>query len=81
MLGFVNIKQLLYLENLDVEKSVSDYLKPALYLEGSLHLDMVLKQMQRTGHRLAIVLGSDRTEVGIVSLTDVLSSIFGEVRL
>jgi CBS domain containing-hemolysin-like protein len=37
--------------------------------------------MQRSGQRLAIVLGRDQREVGIVSLQDILKVIFGEVRL
>jgi CBS domain containing-hemolysin-like protein len=37
--------------------------------------------MQRSGQRLAIVLGRDRRETGILSLEDVLKIIFGEVNL
>jgi CBS domain containing-hemolysin-like protein len=37
--------------------------------------------MQRTGQRLAIVLARDRSELGVVSLEDILKVIFGEVRL
>jgi CBS domain containing-hemolysin-like protein len=37
--------------------------------------------LQRSGQRLAIVLGRDRREIGILSLQDLLQSIFGEVSL
>jgi CBS domain containing-hemolysin-like protein len=37
--------------------------------------------LQRSGQRLAIVLGRDRREIGILSLQDVLKFIFGEVSL
>ena len=40
-----------------------------------------MRRMQRAGHRLAIVLGRDRTETGIISLQDILKAIFGEVSL
>ena len=33
------------------------------------------------GQRLAVVLGRNGQEVGIVSLSDILKTIFGEVRL
>jgi CBS domain containing-hemolysin-like protein len=56
-------------------------LQPALYLEEEARLENVLRRMQRTGQRLAIVLSQDQRELGIVSLQDVLKAIFGEVRL
>jgi CBS domain containing-hemolysin-like protein len=40
-----------------------------------------LRRLQRSGERLAIVLGRERREIGILSLQDVLNVIFGEVSL
>jgi CBS domain containing-hemolysin-like protein len=37
--------------------------------------------MQRSGQRLAVVLGRDRREIGIVTLQDILKLVFGEVSL
>jgi CBS domain containing-hemolysin-like protein len=37
--------------------------------------------MQRSGQRLGIVLGRDRREMGVISLQDILKTIFGEVSL
>jgi CBS domain containing-hemolysin-like protein len=37
--------------------------------------------MQRSGQRLAIVLGRDRQETGIIGLHDIFKVIFGEVSL
>ena len=34
--------------------------------------------MQRRGHKLAIVVGRDQIEIGIISLQDILKVIFGE---
>ena len=81
MAGLLNLRSLLYDEQLDPHKTAGDYLKPALYLDGEQRAELALRQMQRTGQRLAIVLGRDRQEIGIVSLQDVLKVIFGEVRL
>ena len=43
-------------------------MKPAFFLEEETRLEEALKRMQRSGQRLAIVLGRDQREVGIVSL-------------
>ena len=53
----------------------------ALFLDEDLRLEVALQRMQRAGQRLAIVLGRDRRETGILSLQDVLKVIFGEVSL
>jgi CBS domain containing-hemolysin-like protein len=46
-----------------------------------MRLEIALRLMQRAGHRLAIVLGRDRAETGILSLEDILKVMFGEVKL
>jgi CBS domain containing-hemolysin-like protein len=60
---------------------VSDYIRPALFLEEDMRLEVALRRMQRSGQRLAIVLGRERREIGLLSLQDVLKVIFGEVSL
>jgi CBS domain containing-hemolysin-like protein len=37
--------------------------------------------MQGTGWRLAVVMGANRREAGIITLPDILKVIFGEVTL
>jgi CBS domain containing-hemolysin-like protein len=79
--GLVNLRSLLYEDFGSEQKPAGDFLRPALYLDEDLRLEVALRQMQRSGHRLAIVLGRDRREIGIVCLQDILRVIFGEVRL
>ncbi len=81
ILGLVSLDPLLYQANLDSARPVADHLKPALYLEEDLRLEVALRRMQRAGQRLAIVLARDRSELGLLSLQDVLKLIFGEVSL
>lgn len=81
IIGFVNSKRLLYDPKISNDRAVSEFLKPSLFVDSAMRLDVALRQMQRTGQRLAIVLGTDQTELGIVSLADILQTIFGEVRL
>ena len=81
ILGLVSLDPLLYQANLEPARPVADHLKPALYLEEDLRLEVALRRMQRAGQRLAIVLARDRREIGLLSLQDVLKLIFGEVSL
>jgi magnesium and cobalt exporter, CNNM family len=81
IVGLISLKTLLYRDDVEPNKTVNDYLKPALYLAEDARLEVALGQLQRSGQRLAIVLGRDRSEVGIVTLQDILRAIFGEVKL
>jgi CBS domain containing-hemolysin-like protein len=76
--GLVNLRSLIYEEKIDPGLKAGDFLKPALFLSEDTRLETALQRMQRRGHRLAIVLGRDQVEIGIVSLHDVLKVIFGE---
>jgi putative hemolysin len=80
IVGLITLDTLLYQTDLE-GKLVRDFLKPALYLDEDLRLELAMGRMQRSGQRLAIVLGRDRRELGIISLQDVLKVIFGEVSL
>ena len=81
IIGLLNLNTLLFQPELDVNRPVSESVQPALYLEEDLRLEVALRRMQRSGQRLAIVLGRDGREIGIISLQDVLKIIFGDVSL
>jgi putative hemolysin len=81
IIGLIALNTVLYQPDLDTNKPVGEYVKPALYLDEDLRLEVALRRMQRSGQRLAIVLGRERREIGILSLQDVLKVIFGEVSL
>ncbi len=81
IIGLLTLNALLYQAELDTSKPAGEYVKPALFLDEDLRLEVALRRMQRSGQRLAIVLGRDRREIGIISLQDVLKVIFGEVSL
>src|SRR5436190_15567315 len=68
VVGLLNLNTLLFQAEVDPNRPVSDYLQPALYLEEDLRLEVALRRMQRSGQRLAIVLGRDRREIGIITL-------------
>jgi CBS domain containing-hemolysin-like protein len=81
VVGLVSVDALLYQPDLDVNRPVADYVSPALYLDEDTRLEVALRRMQRGSQRLAVVLGRDQREIGIISLHDILKTIFGEVSL
>lgn len=81
IIGFVSCNALLYPGDPDRSRAVRDYVKPALFLNEDLRLELALRRLQRGGQRLAIVLGRDHRETGIISLQDVLKTLLGEVSI
>lgn len=79
--GIVSLRNLLYSPDFNPEKPTSAFVRPAVYLREDLRLEDALRRLQRSGQRLAIVLALDQREIGIVSLQDILKSVFGEVSL
>lgn len=81
IVGIVSVKQLLFLHHLDASRPVSEYLSPAVFLNEGIRLEDALHRLQRSGQRMAIVMGRDHREIGIVTIEDILKAIFGEVTL
>ena len=81
IVGMLTLSTLLYHPALDATKPVSEYMKPALFLDEDLRLEVALQRLQRSGQRLAIVLSRERREIGLLSLQDVLQTVFGQVSL
>jgi CBS domain containing-hemolysin-like protein len=79
--GIFNLKSMLYRADLDPKKKVGDSVRPTTFIDGDMRLEEAMRHLQRAGQRLAIVLGRDGHELGIVSLQDILKAIFGEVKL
>ncbi|HTI72617.1 MAG TPA: CNNM domain-containing protein [Candidatus Limnocylindria bacterium] len=81
IIGVVNLRHILYNDPNPAKKFARDFLHPALVLDESMGLEEALRQLQRSGDHLAIVVGPDGREHGLVSLADILRLIFGEVSL
>jgi len=77
--GVLNMDETLYRDDLDPNRAARDYMRPAYFLPANVHLEEALRRMQRAGARLAVTLGPDQRELGIVSLQDILSHIFGRM--
>jgi CBS domain containing-hemolysin-like protein len=79
--GLVSLNTLLFQPDLNIARPLRELVQPAHYLNEDLRLEVALRQMQRSGQRMAIVLGRDGREIGIVTLEDILKAVFGEVSL
>lgn len=79
--GLLTLDALLYEGDLDDAQPARAYMRPALFLDEDWRLEDALSRMQRSGQRLALVLGPDRRERGLLTLEDILKTLFGEVKL
>jgi CBS domain containing-hemolysin-like protein len=81
IIGMVNCNELLFVPELDPSRAVREFAQPAVYVDEDMRLEVALRRLQRSRQRLAIVLGRDRRETGVIGLQDILQVIFGEVSL
>jgi CBS domain containing-hemolysin-like protein len=79
--GLLTLDALLYEGELDHARPAREHMRPALFLNEDWRLEEALSRMQRSGQRLALVLGPDQRERGLLTLEDILKSVFGEVKL
>ncbi|MSU63113.1 MAG: DUF21 domain-containing protein [Pedosphaera sp.] len=79
--GIVSLRTFLFQDSPDVTRTLACHIRPALFLRENLSIEDAFRRMQTSGHRLAVVLDRDQREIGVVSLQDLLKSIFGEVSL
>lgn len=79
IIGVVSLRHILYSEPKDGERTAHDFLRPAVYFDEGTRLEEALQRMQRSGEHLAIVVDASRRERGLVTLGDILGTIFGEV--
>lgn len=80
-LGILSMKKVLYIEDLDEERAITDFINPPIRFRPEVHLRDALEKMQKTGQRMAIVLDNEGRELGIVTLQDILGGIFGKLNL
>jgi putative hemolysin len=80
IVGLIDLDHVIYRPDAQPDRAVGEFLETAVYLEENVRVEDALRRMRRAGQMLAIVM-RDRREVGIVSMQDILSKVFGEVKL
>jgi CBS domain containing-hemolysin-like protein len=79
--GVVSLKHVLYQEGFDERKKVADYQQAPVVLEPELRLEVGLQRLQRSGQRLAVVMGRDQRPIGIITVQDIMRVMFGAANL
>jgi len=79
--GFLELKRLIFREDLQPARPLIQDLTAPFYLDEDLRLHEALRRLQRSGRRIAVVLGRDGREIGLITLEAILRFIFGEVKL
>jgi putative hemolysin len=79
--GILSLRSALYRPDFNPDLRAENYLRPALYFDEDTRLETALERLQRAGERVAIVLDRNRREIGLVSLQDLLQTVFGDVHL
>ena len=80
IVGLVDLDRVIYRADLKSEQAIGSLVLPAVYLDENMRVEEAMLRLRRAGQMLAIVMREDR-EVGIVSMQDILSKVFGEVKL
>jgi CBS domain containing-hemolysin-like protein len=81
VVGVISLRAALYREELDPDQPVKDLMREVFRLEPSWRLEEALPRFQRSGHRLAVVVDGAGQMVGLITLSDLLRRLFGEVAL
>jgi putative hemolysin len=81
IVGIVSLDALLFAPGIHPQRHVGDFLQPALFLNENVRLEDALRRLQQARQRLGIVVGLDQRELGIISLQDILKTIFGDISL
>jgi len=80
IVGLVDLDRLIYREEVKPERLIGEFVQPAVYLDENMRVEEAMRRLRRAGQMMAIVMRQDR-EVGLVSMQDILSKVFGEVKI
>jgi putative hemolysin len=79
--GIIDLRSVLYSGDEEQTKPIADKIAPPLYIVDHVKGEEALRRLQRSGKPLAIVMGADLREIGIIGIEEILRSIFGEVKI
>jgi CBS domain containing-hemolysin-like protein len=80
VIGMLHLKDVFMVFSRDEEKSVKDILRPILFIPENLKVNQLLREFKAQHMHIAIVINEFGSNVGLVTLEDVLEEIVGEIR-
>ena len=81
IVGVINLRRLVFMPEHEWHRPAKHFVESALYQDEDIRLQKLLNLMQRSGQRVVIILDKRKRELGIVSLPDILRTVFGEVKV
>jgi putative hemolysin len=77
--GMLDLDHVVYRDDLEPKASIARFVKPAVFIDEFQPVEKALRRMRRTGQPLAVVVGRNHREIGLLAMQDVLEQIFGDV--
>jgi CBS domain containing-hemolysin-like protein len=79
IVGVLLLKDLMQL-TLNTSLALEEIIKPVCFVPESKHIIQLLRELQRTGNQLAMVVDEYGSLSGLISMEDLLEEVFGEIR-
>jgi magnesium and cobalt exporter, CNNM family len=80
ILGMVHLKDVFMLLSKGEEKSLSEIMRPILFIPESIKVSQMLREFKNKHMHIAIVINEHGSITGLITLEDVLEQIVGELR-
>ncbi len=80
LVGLLDVRSLLFKADTESTQPIQEFVTSALFFAEDLTVEEALRRLQKAGQRLAVVLGRDRREIGVVGVEEIFQIIFGEVQ-
>lgn len=78
VIGMIDVDALIFGEGANGKSSAGECLSPIPQLDEDLPADVALARLRMAGQRMAVVVQRDGTPVGLISMSDILETIFGK---
>ena len=81
LLGLVNVYDILFSDPGPAARTAADFCKPTTMVDAAEPLDRVLARLRGVGAPMAVVVDAKKRPLGVVTLSDLVEKIVGEIEL